>query len=334
MVLISIIIPVYNSAKWLSDCLESIINQTLKEIEIICINDGSTDNSLKILKEYSSKDNRIKIINQPNSGVSAARNAGLEIASGEHIGFIDSDDWVDPDYFLNFLKHKDVDIISTELSKKIGLEKDRLYNKEEIQKTIFPLMLKSDVLNSSCTKIFKSEIIKQHKLRFPTGMKLGEDARFIMAYLKYAESFLLIENPGYHYRENIESATRLVKDESFFKRAFDEFEFDHNNAFDLRLADDEIEKYKSIRLYNTFQSCLSLYLRHSDTLNKKQRFKIVKKYMDKLRKTETLKRHAETLKKDRKGFSSFVFRSLELNSFFLVRLAFAYSHWRNGIRIL
>ena len=92
MIKVSVVIPVYNTYKYLPECLESVINQTLADIEIICINDGSTDFSSKILEEYASKDKRIKIISQNNQGVSCARNRGLEIARGEYIYFLDSDD--------------------------------------------------------------------------------------------------------------------------------------------------------------------------------------------------------------------------------------------------
>ena len=91
---VSVIVPVYNVEKYLRQCLDSIINQTLKEIEILCINDGSTDSSPEILKEYEEKDSRIKIINKKNAGLSAARNQGLELAKGEYVSFIDSDDWI------------------------------------------------------------------------------------------------------------------------------------------------------------------------------------------------------------------------------------------------
>ncbi len=92
---VSVIIPVYNVEKYLRQCLDSVINQTLKDIEIICVNDGSTDNSLKILEEYASKDNRIKIINKENGGLSSARNAGLAASEGKYIHFLDSDDYID-----------------------------------------------------------------------------------------------------------------------------------------------------------------------------------------------------------------------------------------------
>ena len=92
MTKISIIVPVYNVEKYLKECLDSLINQTLEDIEIICINDGSTDNSLAILEEYQKKDSRIKVFSQKNQGVSAARNLGIEKATGEYLTFLDSDD--------------------------------------------------------------------------------------------------------------------------------------------------------------------------------------------------------------------------------------------------
>ena len=100
MPLISVIMPVYNVEQYLRRSIESVLNQTFKDFELICINDGSTDNSLEILNEYATKDPRIQIINQENAGLSCARNSGLEIVQGEYIAFIDSDDF----YATNFLE--------------------------------------------------------------------------------------------------------------------------------------------------------------------------------------------------------------------------------------
>lgn len=96
---VSVIVPVFNVQQFLSKCLKSIINQTIADIEIICINDGSTDNSLKILEKFAAKDNRIRIISQENQGLSVARNVGINNANGEYLGFVDSDDWIDKKYF-------------------------------------------------------------------------------------------------------------------------------------------------------------------------------------------------------------------------------------------
>lgn len=100
---ISVIVPVFNAEKYLKMCLNSLVSQTLKNIEIICIDDGSTDNSLAILDKFKSKDDRIKIIKQKNYGVSMARNNGISEAQGEYIGFVDADDWVDKDFLKNYI---------------------------------------------------------------------------------------------------------------------------------------------------------------------------------------------------------------------------------------
>ena len=97
--MISVIIPVYNTEVYLPRCLDSIINNDYRNLEIICINDGSTDNSLSVLREYEKEDERIIVIDVPNGGVSNARNIGLDMASGEFIAFVDSDDWVHRQYF-------------------------------------------------------------------------------------------------------------------------------------------------------------------------------------------------------------------------------------------
>ncbi|MDR3257037.1 MAG: glycosyltransferase, partial [Endomicrobium sp.] len=96
---VSVIIPVYNVEPYVKDCLDSVVNQTLKDIEIVCVNDGSTDNSWRVLEEYAARDSRIKIITQANQGLACARNNGIKVAKGEYIGFVDSDDWISLDFY-------------------------------------------------------------------------------------------------------------------------------------------------------------------------------------------------------------------------------------------
>ena len=115
--IISVIVPVYNVEKYLRECLESLICQTLEDIEIICINDGSTDSSLAILEEFAAKDARIKIINKENSGYGASMNAGLNAAAGEYIGIIESDDFADKKMFedlYNLALKNDADIVKSD----------------------------------------------------------------------------------------------------------------------------------------------------------------------------------------------------------------------------
>ena len=113
MIKVSVIVPVFNTEKYLEKCLNSLINQTLQDIEIICINDGSTDKSADIIKKFANKDSRFKLINHEPNKQGAARNTGMKIAKGEYIGFVDSDDWVDLEYYeklYNAAKRHNFDI--------------------------------------------------------------------------------------------------------------------------------------------------------------------------------------------------------------------------------
>ena len=116
--LISIIVPIYNVEKYLSKCIDSIINQTLENIEIILVNDGSTDSCAEIIESYANKDNRIKVIHKKNGGQSSARNMGLDIAKGEYIGFVDSDDYVSLDLYKDVIEsfNSDIDFVSWGIS--------------------------------------------------------------------------------------------------------------------------------------------------------------------------------------------------------------------------
>ena len=113
-ILVSIIVPVYNTGEYLYKCLDSIIDQNLQEIELILINDGSTDNSAEICDRYSEKDKRVRVIHKKNEGVSIARNVGIRAAKGEYIGFIDSDDWIEKEMYQDMYYHaknKEADIV-------------------------------------------------------------------------------------------------------------------------------------------------------------------------------------------------------------------------------
>lgn len=329
---LTVIVPVYNAERFVKNCIESICNQTLKELEIIAVDDGSQDGSFQILQDLQAKDIRVKVLHQKNQGVSAARNAGLQIAKGEYVGFVDADDYVEPDYFQNFINAGNEDVISTIFKANSPLQENFTYHQKEIQGIIYPIMLSKDILNSACTKIFKNKIIQEHQLGFPFGMKLGEDAHFIMSFLQYAESFKYIKNSGYKYLENTESATRAVKNDDFFKRIFQEFEFDHKTAFRLQLSDEDIQQYKSIRLVNSFIANLSMYFRQSPYLSKKQRMGILKSYIQKLQGTNVLTNYKTLLLEQNSGFQKKILKALMNNNFQFLYWLYKYSHWRNNIR--
>jgi glycosyltransferase involved in cell wall biosynthesis len=202
---VSIIIPVYNVEKFIKRCLNSLINQTLKDIEIICINNGSTDKSAQIIEEFAQRDNRIVIINQTNSGVSTARNAGITKAIGEFVGFVDSDDWVDLDFYeklYNAAKSHDADIAVGEI-----IRLNKFYRKyhlklnEEISTTdvnqkfeLCDVPQKSYVWN----KIYKRQKLLDLNLRFEDGI-VYEDVIFTPQVLYYMDKLVTVPNANYYY---------------------------------------------------------------------------------------------------------------------------------------
>lgn len=196
---ISVIIPVFNTEKYLQRCLESVLNQTLSDIEIICINDCSADNSLEILREYSAKDKRVKIINfTRNQGAAAARNAGIKEAGGEYLGFIDSDDYIEPDFYENLYntaKKTPSDIIKGS---------DMLIHQPDGE-IIFDRhneKIKENKLNfwaGYTTAIYKTRFIKENNILFPEGLLVGEDPVFAIKAAFLADKIEIINNAQYHY---------------------------------------------------------------------------------------------------------------------------------------
>lgn len=231
MVDVSIIVPVYNTEEYLQKCLDSLTNQTLKNIEIICVNDGSTDNSLKILQDNAIKDNRIKIINQENKKQGAARNAGMQIAIGEYIGFVDSDDWVDFDFYEKLYsaakKHSFDIALGTNVRVKKNINKKRLNITEEKEYTT--VQEKFDVniqWKNPCptNKIYKRDLFISHNIRWSEGVYC-EDRIFTLKAVYFANGIVTVPNVNYYYFDNPKSTVNNKKVQHFKK-----FRTDKNNA--------------------------------------------------------------------------------------------------------
>lgn len=196
---VSVIIPVYNAAQYLERCLDSVINQTLKDIEIICINDCSTDNSLEILEEYASKDNRIKIIDfKENKGVAAARNAGINEAQGEYIGFVDPDDYIDSDFYAqlykkayetkaDIVKGNDINVVYCDGTKKM------LPQNESIKEH------KINFWVQFTTAIFKKDFLIKNNIEFPEEMNVCEDIVFVTKSAILTNLIEIVPNANYYY---------------------------------------------------------------------------------------------------------------------------------------
>lgn len=171
--LISIIIPIYNAERYLHRCLESVINQTYSNLEIICINDGSTDGSLDILKDYIQKDRRIKLIDfNKNKGVSIARNTAIECAKGAYIGFVDSDDWIDLDFYEKLYNK------AIENNSNLAIGNIRYKINDRFIYSNFIDKVKKNYLNFNVNfyiAIYKATFLKRNNLNFTEGSNLGED---------------------------------------------------------------------------------------------------------------------------------------------------------------
>ena len=184
---VSIIVPIYNVGIYLKKCIESILNQTLAEIEVILVNDGSTDDSGLICDSYAQKDSRIRVIHKKNEGVSIARNVGIEAAQGEYIGFVDADDWIDVDMYsalYNLAEVNVADIVmcdartvydnrDCEPDTILQLESSMLLNKEDI----FPSLL-TELAGTAWRCIYKKELLKEYSIVFPIGLRFSEDRIF------------------------------------------------------------------------------------------------------------------------------------------------------------
>ncbi|MBS4197578.1 glycosyltransferase [Lederbergia citri] len=201
---VSIIVPVYNVEDYLEKCIESILSQTLTCFEVILVNDGSTDKSGLVCKEYEKKDNRVKVIQKENGGLSSARNAGMKIARGKYIGFVDSDDYIDPNMYKNLIElcektNGDIGICKfgreingkkvTELQKKIIIEFDNL----EAMRELF----KGELYRFSvCNKIFKKSCFEN--ILFPDG-RIHEDLSTSYKVFSNAKKVVYSSEIGYMY---------------------------------------------------------------------------------------------------------------------------------------
>lgn len=214
---ISVIIPVYNTENYLRRCLDSVCNQTLSDIEIICINDCSTDNSLEILKEYSSKDSRIKLINfEENKGVAVARNTGIDVAKGEYIGFVDSDDFIDLDFYGKLYKkaaESNADAVKGKIkihSASPNIEKEVFYDNNDDIKTN-----KAYFYHSFTTAIYNTNFIKTNNIHFPEGLDYFEDPYFSINAGLFYNNVEVIYNAYYHYIDYKDSLSKKINFDLF-----------------------------------------------------------------------------------------------------------------------
>lgn len=234
---ISIVVPVYNAEKYLSECLNSILEQSYTNYEIILINDGSTDNSLEVCRSFANRDKRIILINDTNHGVSHARNVALSKATGEWVTFIDSDDWIEKDYLSTLVYYAtnkgDIDVVAANFffNYEDGTEKKSICSRKEIHKAEFPSLPESlmvedssrkdnidisvEVLSAACNKLTRIAFLQEHSISFKEDMKLNEDGLFHLTCFIKAKDFVIIDKPLYHYRIYHQSSNNRYRPDVF-----------------------------------------------------------------------------------------------------------------------
>ncbi len=253
---LSVVVPVYNAAKTIVECIQSIQNQTFSKLQIICVNDGSTDNSLDLINDLAKNDSRILIVNQENCGVSCARNKGISVADFEYITFVDSDDTIEPTMYEKMLEEMQLytaDCVicgSNEykfdgkvLNFTVPYKNKLLSSKQEVvEKFIKPLFFASNINIAICVracvwnKIFLKKIIIDNKIKFNETRFNGEDWQFCLEYFSNCNSIYFLDECFYNYihhgRESLVTRYRdnfleiCLADRKMFRRLYPEFNWD------------------------------------------------------------------------------------------------------------
>lgn len=203
----------YNAEKNLSDCIDSLMRQTCKPAEIILVDDGSTDCSGEICDLYASQYSYIKVIHKQNGGVSSARNAGIDVAQGEYLIFVDADDLVDQrllEFYAQYCSGDGVpicnikEVYETVLSE---LWENNLYKIQEYTERNFMQLFSDGYINSPCNKLYFYNVLKRYNIRFPENMDLGEDLLFNLNYLTHVPfKYYVCHEPLYYYRQDMEES--------------------------------------------------------------------------------------------------------------------------------
>jgi glycosyltransferase involved in cell wall biosynthesis len=234
---ISVVIPVYNVEKYLHRCVESILNQTFQDFEIILINDGSKDNSGQICDDYAQKDKRIKVIHKKNARVSAARNDGIKIAKGKYLSFIDSDDWIEPEMYQEMVykaEELNLDFIMCDYKKKSNNYEDKrtqpiregYYSKDDIKNELFQCLIMFENMEypptiSNWVCLFEIEFLKTNNLYYDEDIHYDEDSIFGAKIMYHANNFYYLKDHYYYnYFYNPNSTTNTYNEkkwDSFLK---------------------------------------------------------------------------------------------------------------------
>ncbi|EEL48453.1 MULTISPECIES: glycosyltransferase family 2 protein [Bacillus cereus group] len=286
--LISLLVAVYKTEEYLEKCLNSLANQSLNNIEIIVVNDGSPDNSQKIIDRYVKGDTRFKSIKQDNSGLGATRNTGINKASGKYIAFIDSDDWIEPDYCLKMYEEaisKDADVVITDYyleinkgsrNKSIVAKATEKYNFDKKREYVSDI-LKKRISGFSWNKLYKLSLINQNNLRFPVREELEnvEDQYFSIRSIFFAKNISFVHAPLYHYNIHDSSIVQRYQ-KNLFMDGLNLYELNCNFFKECNCYDEWIDELFVSLLNHSYGSILNEG-KSNNPHNLKERLRCIRK---------------------------------------------------------
>ena len=240
--LVTVVVPIYKTEKYLDQCVESIVNQTYTNLEIILVDDGSPDRSPQMCDEWAARDSRIRVIHKENAGLGMARNTGIENANGEYICFFDSDDFIDENTIkcaYDACKKKQADIAlfgfvitdseGTPIERKIPCPVKMVYSGKEIQELFLPDLIGTDprtgkstnLCMSACMMLCSGDLIKKNGWKFASERSIiAEDVYSLLGLYRYVEKVVILETAFYHYRTNLGSLTHAYRKERFDRVKF------------------------------------------------------------------------------------------------------------------
>jgi len=281
--IISIIVPVFNTAQYLARCIDSLLLQDFNDIEIVCINDGSTDDSLSILEQYEKLDPRIIIVSQKNAGLAAARNAGISVSKAPYIMFCDSDDWFEHktcSTMLGALLKYNVDLAICGVSMIYDVPEELIMDENEYFRLRFSgrepvtlsLILQTNV--SSCNKIFRRDIIDKYQISYPEGF-LYEDSFFYDTYMSVSTSIFFVDSQLYNYYRHPNSimSGTYRKTKSSIDHLYHAFRF-----YDF-LHDRSIFPENSDYFWSRFLEYYEFAILHSNSANQRAVKKAAKRFL-------------------------------------------------------
>ncbi len=341
MITISVIIPVYNADKFLKRCVTSLLSQTLASCEFIFVNDGSTDSSQSILEDFQQKDARIRLINQENKGVSEARNAGLQIAHGTYIGFVDADDFVENNFFDTLYqtaeKHQlDITVCNyfssqdgTAFTSKAPFKEHTVYELEAIKKDILPYFVSHENVNSIWNKLYRTSLVLSHHIVFPKGVALGEDGWFNSLCFAKASKVYFLSYAGYHYVDVSGSATRNIVGKNYFQRIEQEFQNDYSHLQNDYLDASQLETLKAQKYCTKIVSLLHEYYNPINSIDVSSRKRLVKELLNSKTTVKIFKDYYNTVFLQKSKYEKVVLFAIKYKLPLVISIVIGYSNKRN-----